>query len=64
MQSEAKPLGMVLLWSEGDAYKWVPADNPAPENAILGERLQTDDEEVIYVLRDDGGDLIRGAVKG
>jgi hypothetical protein len=60
---EAKFLGMVRVWREGDLWKWVPADSPAPENAVLGERLQTDDEEVIYILRDDGGDFIRGAVK-
>jgi hypothetical protein len=64
MQSEAKPLGYVRVWREGDAWRYVPADNPAPENAVLGERLRTDDEEIIYILRDDGGDFIRGAVKG
>jgi hypothetical protein len=31
---------------------------------VLGERLRTDDVEVIYILRNGGGDFIRGAVKG
>jgi hypothetical protein len=55
---------MILLWREGDAYKWVPADHPAPENAVLGERLRTDHEEVIYIQRTGSGEFIRGAVKG
>jgi hypothetical protein len=64
MTHEAQSLGYVRGWREGGVWKWVPADNPAPENAVLGERLRTDDEEVIYILRGDGGDFIRGAVKG
>jgi hypothetical protein len=48
----------------GNVRKWIAADKPATEIAVLGERLRTADEEVIYVLRDDGGDFIRGAVKG
>lgn len=64
MQREAKLLGMVRVWREGDAYKWAAADNPAPENAVLGERLQTDDGEVLYIERTGSGEFIRGAVKG
>jgi hypothetical protein len=61
---EAKFLGMVRVWREGDLYKWVPADQRAPEHAELAMRLRTDDEEVIYILRGDGGgDFNRGAVK-
>src|SRR5688572_32040747 len=64
MPNPPKLLGMVRVWREGDLYKWVPADQRAPEHAELATQLRTDDEEVIYINRGHGGDFIRGAVKG
>jgi hypothetical protein len=64
VQSQAQSLGYVRIWREGNVYRYVPADNPAPENAVLGERLRTADEEVIYIDRGAAGEFIRGAVKG
>jgi hypothetical protein len=64
MQCEAKLLGMVRVWREGDVYKWVPVGRWAPDSAELAKRLQTGDEEVLYIERTGSGEFIRGAVKG
>jgi hypothetical protein len=58
----AKSLGMVRVWREGDDYKWVPVGKWAPENADLAKRLQTGDEDVLYIDRAAGG-FIHRAVK-
>jgi hypothetical protein len=64
MQSEAKLLGFVRVWHDGEVWRWVPAGKWAPEHAELAKRLQTPDEEVIYIERGDSGEFVRGAVKG
>jgi hypothetical protein len=64
MQCEAKFLGMVRIWRDGEQYKWVPVGKWAPEHAELAKRLQTGAEEVLYIDRGAAGEFIRGAVKG
>ena len=63
MQSNAKFLGMVRVWKDGDEWKWAPIGKWAAEGAITAKRYRGPDGDVIYVEHGDNGEYIRGAVK-
>ena len=64
MQTPAKHLGRVRVWKDGEQWKWTPADNSAPANALLGDRYaDPNGGDVIYVKRGGEGEYIRGAAK-
>ena len=54
---------MVRVWQDGEQWKWTPVGRWAPEHAELARRVREGNEELIYLERDSGRQVVRGAVK-
>jgi hypothetical protein len=65
MQANAKFLGTVHVWKDGDVCRWSPlSSDHAPENAIEAEHYRGEDgKDVLYVDYGDSGQFYYDAVK-
>jgi hypothetical protein len=58
--TNAKFLGMVRVWKDGEQWRWVPVGKWAPEHAEIAKRFRADGEEVLYIERGASGEFVRG----
>jgi hypothetical protein len=65
MQENAKFLGTVRFWKDGEVYRWAaPSSERVPANAIEAEHYRgKDGKDVLYVDFGDSGQFYHDAVK-